>query len=141
MSYSNSCLSVYQSKYNSLKLYSLNRTMVGLSMYLSTQSYGVSFAHLLLIRSNRETQSNKHLLRPKNDSIFPIFDLIKVSRVPLLIGRCHLCMESHLKLCLQSLSFSCKKCLCTLQNSLQKPLRISKLNIHHVSQRVINNIR
>ena len=44
----------------------------------------------------------------ENDVIFHIFDQIKVLRIPFLMGQCHLCMEGHLKLCLQSLYFSDK---------------------------------
>ena len=43
----------------------------------------------------------------QNNNIFDqnnyIINQIKVSRVPLSIGHCHLCMEGHLKLRLQSL--------------------------------------
>ena len=34
----------------------------------------------------------------ENDGIFYIFDQIKVFKVPLQIGHCHLCMKGHLKL-------------------------------------------
>ena len=46
----------------------------------------------------------KNTFKPrKTTDIFHIIDQIKVSRVPLWIGHCHLYMEGHLKLRLQSL--------------------------------------
>ena len=39
----------------------------------------------------------------ESDGIFHIFDQIKVLMLRLYIGHCHLCMEAHIKLRLQSL--------------------------------------
>ena len=47
--------------------------------------------------------TNKHFQILKNDNISHIMYQIKVSRVPLWIGHCHLCVEGNLKLHLHSL--------------------------------------
>ena len=48
-------------------------------------------------------QKKKRVWRNKNVDLQFMLDLTKLSRVSLQIGHCHLCLEGHLKVCLQSL--------------------------------------
>ena len=46
-------------------------------------------AYFLFIRSNGWTLRNKHLSSQINDGFFHLFHQIKVSRIPLYVGHCH----------------------------------------------------
>ena len=75
----------------------------------------------------------------KKQNIFHIIDQIKVSRVPLWIRHCHLCMEGHFKIRLQSLQ-RCRttRFLFFQIEFLYKEKTINK-HIYNLKHAVINN--
>ena len=61
--------------------------------------FSVKVTCAFLLHENMQKLQNLTLLTLKNDDIFYIIDQIKVSRVPLWIRHCHLCMDLKLSYC------------------------------------------
>ena len=87
--------------------------------------------HSLFIRNNGENHRNKHFSSQKNDAIFRIFDQIKVSRLPLQVRHCNLCMEGHLKFSIQSLKY---RFICILNTMLDNNNNISEMMQNKIHQ-------